>query len=181
MIYNVLLILQIIVALSIIGLVLMQHGKGADAGAAFGGGASGTVFGSRGSGNFLSRATGILAAVFFVNSLLLAWLVAHRGDSALSAQPSVIPQSVVQEKKPVPEAKPPVPSDVPTAVGKPEVDTKAVAPTTKTVDTPADVPTSTAPSIEEKVKTSETEVVTPPAPVVPVPETKSTAPADVPQ
>ncbi len=55
MLYNVLLIIQIMVALGIIGLVLIQHGKGADAGAAFGGGASGTVFGSRGSGNFLTK------------------------------------------------------------------------------------------------------------------------------
>lgn len=80
MLYNILLIVQLVVSLGIIGLVLMQHGKGADAGAAFGGGgggASGSVFGSQGSGNFLSRSTAILATIFFVNSLLLAWLVAH--------------------------------------------------------------------------------------------------------
>jgi len=77
MLYNVLLIIQIMVALGIIGLVLIQHGKGADAGAAFGGGASGTVFGSRGSGNFLTKLTAGLAAIFFANSLMLAWLVAH--------------------------------------------------------------------------------------------------------
>lgn len=77
MLYNVLLIIQIMVALGIIGLVLIQHGKGADAGAAFGGGASGTVFGSRGSGNFLTKMTAVLATVFFANSLMLAWLVAH--------------------------------------------------------------------------------------------------------
>ncbi len=77
MLYNVLLIIQIMVALGIIGLVLIQHGKGADAGAAFGGGASGTVFGSRGSGNFLTKLTAGLAAVFFANSMMLAWLVAH--------------------------------------------------------------------------------------------------------
>ena len=77
MLYNVLLIIQILVALGIIGLVLIQHGKGADAGAAFGGGASGTVFGSKGSGNFLTKLTTGLAVVFFSNSLMLAWLVAH--------------------------------------------------------------------------------------------------------
>ena len=81
MLYNILLIVQIIVSISIIGLVLIQHGKGADAGAAFGSGASGTVFGSRGSGNFLSRATGILAAIFFANSLGLAWIVAHKPET----------------------------------------------------------------------------------------------------
>lgn len=78
MFYNILLIVQIIVAVGVIVLVLMQHGKGADAGAAFGSGASGTVFGSQGSANFLSRATAILATVFFLNSITLAWLVANR-------------------------------------------------------------------------------------------------------
>jgi len=81
MLYNILLIAQIIISVSIIGLVLIQHGKGADAGAAFGSGASGTVFGSRGSGNFLSRMTGILAALFFANSLGLAWIVAHKPET----------------------------------------------------------------------------------------------------
>ncbi|RTZ63891.1 MAG: preprotein translocase subunit SecG [Aquificaceae bacterium] len=139
MIYNVLLIVQIIVALSIIGLVLMQHGKGADAGAAFGGGASGTVFGSRGSGNFLSRATGILAAVFFANSLALAWLVSHRGDSALSAEKSVVPAEVIQKVKSAPKAEP-APSDVPTSVGKPKEATAEVKSSENKGDTPSDVP-----------------------------------------
>ncbi|HIO92048.1 MAG TPA: preprotein translocase subunit SecG [Leucothrix mucor] len=143
MIYNVLLIIQIIVALSIIGLVLMQHGKGADAGAAFGGGASGTVFGSRGSGNFLTRATGVLAAVFFANSLALAWLVSHRGD-AFSDEQSVVPQAeVAGEVKSAPEAeakKPPTPSDVPTSVGSPEK-TEVEARSSENKDgTPEDVP-----------------------------------------
>jgi len=93
MLYNVLLIIQILVALGIIGLVLIQHGKGADAGAAFGGGASGTVFGSKGSGSFLTRLTGILAAVFFANSLMLAWLVAHPSNT--SGQ-SIIPTAVTE-------------------------------------------------------------------------------------
>lgn len=71
-------VIHILVALGIIGLVLIQHGKGADAGAAFGagaaGGASGSVFGAKGSSNFLSRATGILATLFFLSSLSLAYL-----------------------------------------------------------------------------------------------------------
>lgn len=67
-------IVQVLAAVSLIVLVLVQHGKGADAGAAFGSGASSTVFGSRGAGSFLSRLTAILAAVFLINSLLLAWL-----------------------------------------------------------------------------------------------------------
>ncbi len=74
MLYNILLIVQIVVSVGIIVLVLMQQGKGADAGAAFGSGASGTVFGARGAANFLSRTTAILATVFFVNCIALAFL-----------------------------------------------------------------------------------------------------------
>ena len=75
---TILTVVHILAAMGIIGLVLIQHGKGADAGAAFGagasGGASGTVFGAQGSGNFLSRSTAILATVFFLTSLSLAYL-----------------------------------------------------------------------------------------------------------
>ncbi|MBM3364102.1 MAG: preprotein translocase subunit SecG [Betaproteobacteria bacterium] len=67
-------VIQLISALIIIGLVLLQHGKGADMGAAFGSGASGSLFGATGSANFLSRSTGIAAAVFFVATLLLTFL-----------------------------------------------------------------------------------------------------------
>jgi preprotein translocase subunit SecG len=70
---TILIVVHLFIALGLIGLVLIQHGKGADAGAAFGSGASATVFGSAGSGSFLSRVTGILAAVFFVTSLGMAW------------------------------------------------------------------------------------------------------------
>jgi len=76
MLYGILLVVQVVIAVALIALVLMQHGKGADAGAAFGSGASATVFGSRGSANFLSRSTAILAVIFFVNSLSLAYLAA---------------------------------------------------------------------------------------------------------
>ncbi len=71
--FSILLTIHILVALAIIGLVLMQHGKGADMGAAFGSGASGSLFGASGSANFLSRTTAVLAAVFFATSLLLAY------------------------------------------------------------------------------------------------------------
>ena len=70
--FSVLLAVQVLVSIAIIALVMLQHGKGADMGAAFGSGSSGTVFGSRGSGSFFTRATGILAAVFFINCLLIA-------------------------------------------------------------------------------------------------------------
>lgn len=65
---------QILSALAMIGLILMQHGKGADMGAAFGSGASGSLFGASGSANFLSRSTAVLATVFLVSTLALAYL-----------------------------------------------------------------------------------------------------------
>ena len=70
--FSVVLVVHILAALGVIGLVLVQHGKGADMGAAFGSGASGSLFGATGSANFLSRTTAVLATVFFVTSLLLA-------------------------------------------------------------------------------------------------------------
>lgn len=79
--YTALVILQVLISLGLIGLILVQHGKGADAGAAFGSGASGTVFGSRGAANFLSRSTAWLAAGFFAVSLALAYLVSGVQDS----------------------------------------------------------------------------------------------------
>ena len=72
--YQVIIIGHVLVGLAVIGLVLMQHGKGADAGAAFGSGSSGTVFGAQGSASFLSTTTAVLAAVFFSTSLGLAVL-----------------------------------------------------------------------------------------------------------
>ena len=69
---------QVLLSVSLIALVLMQHGKGADAGAAFGSGASASVFGARGSGNFLSKATGIIAALFFIVCMSLAYVSSNR-------------------------------------------------------------------------------------------------------
>jgi preprotein translocase subunit SecG len=74
------LVLHVIAALGICGLVLLQHGKGADVGAAFGSGSAGSVFGSAGSANFLSRATAVLALVFFVTSLGLTYFSTRKGD-----------------------------------------------------------------------------------------------------
>jgi preprotein translocase subunit SecG len=75
---NVLIVLHVLLALAIIGLVLLQHGKGADMGSGFGGGASGSLFGATGSANFLSRTTGVLAALFFILSLALAYVATRR-------------------------------------------------------------------------------------------------------
>ena len=88
----VLLIVHVIIAIALIVLILLQHGKGADAGAAFGSGASSTVFGARGSASFLSRVTAGLAAGFFVTSLLLGY----------SATRSSAPSSVVERVPGIP-------------------------------------------------------------------------------
>src|SRR5262245_48859452 len=85
------LVLHVLTALAICGLVLLQHGKGADVGAAFGGGASGSIFGATGSANFLSRATAILAAVFFLSSMGLTYFSSkkteHKGVMATQPAP----------------------------------------------------------------------------------------------
>ncbi|TSE34423.1 preprotein translocase subunit SecG [Tepidimonas charontis] len=77
-----LMIVQVLSALAMIGLVLMQHGKGADAGAAFGGGASASLFGASGGANFLSRSTAVLATVFLASTLALAFLGYQRPQSS---------------------------------------------------------------------------------------------------
>lgn len=104
-----LLAIHILVAIGIIGLVLMQHGKGADAGAAFGagaaGGASGSVFGSKGSTNFLSRSTAILATVFFLTSLSMAYMFrTAEAPSSLMDQKPAKPAVVTTESMPVTDA-----------------------------------------------------------------------------
>ena len=78
---TVLFVVQILVAIALCGLILLQHGKGADMGAAFGSGSSGSLFGASGSANFLSRTTGALAAVFFVTSLGLTYLSTNKTES----------------------------------------------------------------------------------------------------
>lgn len=94
---SLLLVIHILVAAAVIGLVLLQQGKGADAGAAFGSGASATVFGARGSANFLSRATAVLATVFFVTSLVLAYFSGQAADreSVVDRVESVAPSEAM--------------------------------------------------------------------------------------
>ena len=75
-------VVQLLSALGVIGLVLLQHGKGADMGAAFGSGASGSLFGATGSANFLSRTTAVLAAVFFVSTLALTYLGSYKPQTS---------------------------------------------------------------------------------------------------
>ena len=163
--YNILLIIQIIVAIGIIGLVLVQHGKGADAGAAFGGGASGSVFGARGAGNFLSRTTAILALVFFLNSMGLAWLVSHRGDqgsgsvvdSLVTTEESVAPAETAPGDVPdAPEAASPQAestSDVPAADDVPS----AASESEDVPEAPATPATADVPEAESSASSSDAE------------------------
>jgi preprotein translocase subunit SecG len=95
---NVAIVMHVLVAIAIIGLVLLQHGKGADMGSGFGGGASGSLFGATGSANFLSRTTAILAAVFFVTSLGLAYLATQRPREAGSVVDRAPPATQQQKK-----------------------------------------------------------------------------------
>ena len=117
-----------IIALLIIVLVLLQRGKGADAGAAFGSGASGTVFGASGSSNFFSRATAVLATMFFASSLTLAYMssqVGERGPESLLEGAAAVEETIEQEEGAA-EALPDLPelSDPESA----EVDTELSAP-----------------------------------------------------
>ena len=120
----IILALHVIAAAGLIGLVLLQHGKGADMGSGFGGGASGSLFGATGSANFLSRSTAVLAAVFFASSLGLAYLATTKPreagsvvDRAPAAQPKAeAPKPEPKNEKPQgaePGAPAPAPKSVP--------------------------------------------------------------------
>ena len=102
--YEILLVVYLLVAMAIIGLVLVQQGKGASMGASFGAGASNTVFGSSGSGNFMTRATAILATIFFVVSLVLGALSHGRNKPAENWDDLSKPAAVEQVKEKVAEA-----------------------------------------------------------------------------
>jgi preprotein translocase subunit SecG len=97
--FSFLLVVQILVSISIIALVMLQHGKGADMGAAFGSGSSGTVFGARGSGSFLTRATGILAAVFFINCILIASPLLRDTEHTVGGVADQLEQQVQQQQQ----------------------------------------------------------------------------------
>jgi preprotein translocase subunit SecG len=116
MLHNIVLVAHILVAGLIIGLVLLQRGKGAEAGTGFGAGASGTVFGARGSANFLSHATGVLATVFFLTSLALAYLSTQRTAPASLLEAPVQTAPAPQAPTPTPPAAtqaPPATTDLP--------------------------------------------------------------------
>jgi len=98
---NLVTIIHILAAAGVIGLVLLQHGKGADMGAAFGSGASGSLFGVSGSSNFMSKATAACVAVFFATSLTLAYMASHRAGNGSVVKAAVNAQAVKIDAKPV--------------------------------------------------------------------------------
>ncbi|MBS0325394.1 MAG: preprotein translocase subunit SecG [Proteobacteria bacterium] len=89
------LVLHVLAAIAICGFVLLQHGKGADMGAAFGGGSSGSLFGASGSANFLSRTTAVLAAIFFTTSVALTWFASQHGAPVGVMEKAAAEQSAV--------------------------------------------------------------------------------------
>jgi preprotein translocase subunit SecG len=123
----ILLVIHVIIATAIIALVLLQHGKGADMGASFGSGSSGSLFGASGSANFLSRTTAVLATVFFASSLILTYVYAHKSapkgvlDSVLKSAPTV-PAGDIKDVTggvlPVPAGQPAAPADGGTKSGE---------------------------------------------------------------
>jgi preprotein translocase subunit SecG len=136
MVFNLIVVVQVLSALAIIGLVLVQHGKGADMGAAFGSGASGSLFGASGSSNFLSKSTAFAAAIFFASTLALAYFGTNRPHASVSGG--------VMDRISVPATRAPAPANnagnaVPTA---PSAAAPAASPAAPAA--PQDVPASPA-------------------------------------
>jgi len=124
--YVVLIVSHVLVALAIIGLVLLQHGKGADMGSGFGGGASASLFGATGSANFLSRTTAVLATIFFLLSLGLAYFATNKPkasggimDAVKTEKPAAeAPQAPAAPQKPAAEAAKPAAEPAKPAAGE---------------------------------------------------------------
>jgi preprotein translocase subunit SecG len=119
------LVIHVLTALSIIGLILVQQGKGAEAGASFGAGASQTVFGGEGSGNFFTRATAVLATLFFITSFGLA--VVAKNNSELSGIEGMPDMNFVQE----------IPAAIETSAAEGDV---PIADNSRVDDSPSDIP-----------------------------------------
>lgn len=125
-------VMHVLLAAGIIGLVLLQRGKGADAGAGFGAGASGTVFGARGSGSFLSRTTAILATLFFLTSLGLSYLFSQG-----TAPTSVVDRVQSQQSAPAPAPQSPPEGLLPIVPGPAETTAPAAVQPEEAAPVPA--------------------------------------------
>lgn len=138
---TILVVFHLFLSLALVGLILIQHGKGADMGAAFGSGASATVFGARGSASFLSRTTAALATLFFLSSMALAYFASQSTETpGLMDQLQPPPVAEPAEEAPV--------SEVPLAPME-----KAV-PEESTIGKPVEVPEVPAPQVEGTIPTS---------------------------
>lgn len=135
--FNLIVVLQVVSALAIIGLVLVQHGKGADMGAAFGSGASGSLFGASGSSNFLSKSTAVAAAIFFASTLALAYFGTNRPVASIGG--GVMEHATVPVTAPANNAGNAVPNTAPASAAQ------APAPAA-TQDVPAAAPAAPAPA-----------------------------------
>ncbi len=149
---SVLVVVHLFLAIGLVGLILIQHGKGADMGAAFGSGASSSVFGSRGASNFLSRTTAILATLFFVTSLALAGFAMRSGDQETLMDKAPAAQTEPTEQSALP------PSDLPNV------------PTETSSDLPS-APITDMPSVPVPAESEAT----------PAPQTTAPSPSDVPK
>jgi preprotein translocase subunit SecG len=138
---TILVVFHLFLAVGLIGLILIQHGKGADMGAAFGSGASGTVFGSKGSASFLTRLTAGLATLFFITSMVMAYYATQRDDGSVVLDALQQPAAAVEEAQAPPQTDlPPMPasSDVPaTSVEESQETAVPVVPETAVTDVPA--------------------------------------------
>jgi len=132
---------QVFASFVIVGLVLLQRGKGAEAGAGFGAGASGTVFGARGATTALSRATAVFAAIFMLNSLALAYL-GTSSSKQQEAQKTILDEAAMPPPKPAPVTNSPAPSSVP-ATPPPAQPAQSPAPTPAPAPVPAPAPAPT--------------------------------------
>jgi len=129
---NIVIIVHVLVALAIIGLILLQQGKGAEAGASFGGGASQSVFGSQGGGNFFAKLTAVLAVVFFATSFSLAIIAKNKASVSLDEAGLPVVEEIQQE------------SEVPTlnsGESNPASDIPVVTPVPETGGADSDIPT----------------------------------------
>lgn len=127
--FSLVVVIQVISALAIIGLVLVQHGKGADMGAAFGSGASGSLFGATGSSSFLSKATAVAAILFFGATLALAYLGNKHTVSTGSVMDSLAPAKVDTTTAPAAPSMSAAPAAAPTATAAPAADAKPASST----------------------------------------------------
>lgn len=139
MIHEILVIFQIVVCVALIGLILIQHGRGADVGAAFGSGASGTVFGAQGSASFLTRITAVLATLFFINSMTLAYFVGQRLEKS-SVMEKMQPQVPAPKPSEVPSVPSPNPSDLPPVTAPPGQTSGTPTPPASGTGNPSEVP-----------------------------------------